>query len=175
MKLNITKELININELLPSYGNRADSNIIWMEEMKLFKVNEYRSQAGHRYITGLRFSDQLIVAIKYAEWNQWTYINDLEIFTFDGKNPILLDKKNFKKEFYNEDMVREQVKIMVRNALESKAKTIGKEFSESELSGQIETVVNDTYRSFLKGAYPMDRIKIIARKSIGMGQTSISL
>lgn len=175
MKLNITKELININDLLPSYGNRADSNIIWMEEMKLFKVNEYRSAAGHRYFTGLRFSDQLIVAVKYAEWHQWTYINDLEIFTFDGKTPILLDKKSFKKEFYKEDMIREQVKIMVSNALQSKAKMVGKDFNETELESQIENVVNDTYRSFLKGEYPVDRIKSIAQKSISMGQTSINL
>lgn len=175
MKLNITKDLININELLPSYGNRAESGIVWMESMKLFKVNEYRSEAGHRYITGLRFSDQLIVAIKYAEWKQWTYINDLEIFTFDGKNPVLLDKKCFKKEFFHEDLVREQVKVMVRNALQSKAKMIGKEFDENELKSQIESVVDDTYRSFLKGEYPVDRIKSVAQKSISMGQTSISL
>lgn len=168
MKTNFTSSLTSnvMTELFPTIGTSVpSSNVpIWMPSMKIFKVSEYTSKAGHRYLKGLRFSDNLAVVFSFSFWNTWTYLNEIEVYRFNGNSLELADRRKCDKQFYEEDFLKNEVKEMVRGIVESSLLMNGQDSNAMVLESQIEELVEGTCRPLKE--YDRSRLDMCVRKAL---------
>ncbi len=142
-----------MDSLFPTMGTQPSAhNVIWMESERLFKLNEYVSARGHRYITGLRFSNNLAVVVKYSFWNTWQYLDNIEVYRFEGYELKLLDSKKFEKTFYSSELIHQEVSEIVGKAIKAAARVNNSEINVDVQ--MLEKMVTDTERSFVNGEYP---------------------
>lgn len=135
--------------VLPTFGSPRKHTPIWDEGQKMFIVNQYESEAGHRYIEGIRFCENIVVKEKVGLWNSWIYINSLEVYAFNGKKLDLIQKSDYPKQFRDEAFVRSETVRMVGNYITGCAKATGMKISETEVDEMATRVVNGAYHSFL--------------------------
>ncbi len=112
----INKDLFD--SILPTFGNQRVHVPVWDKGQKMFLCEEYESANGHRYYKGVRFCDRIVVVEKVGLYHSWTYIDGIEIYAFNGKRLELVQKKDYEKEFRNEEFIRKESEIMVRNYIE---------------------------------------------------------
>lgn len=136
-----------MSDLFPTIGSSAKSKApMWMPSMQVFKISEYVSDAGHRYLKGLRFSNNLAVAFSFSFWNTWTYLNEIEVYRFNGSSVELVDRRKCEKKFYEADFLKGEVKDMVRGIVESSLLMNGQAGDVTALESQINDLVEGTYR-----------------------------
>ena len=168
MKTKMTSSLTSnvMTDLFPTIGISASSSNVpmWMPSMKIFKVSEYTSAAGHRYLKGLRFSNNLAVAFSFSFWNTWTYLNEIEVYRFNGNSIELADRRKCDKQFYEEDFLKNEVKEMVRGIVESSLRMNGQDSNVMALESQIEELVEGTYRPLKE--YDRNRLEMCIKKAL---------
>lgn len=142
-----------MDSLFPKIGESVAFNRpIWMENDRIFKLNEYVSNAGHRYVTGLRFSDQVAVIIKKSYWNSWTYLDSVEVYHFNEFNLEVIGTKKFDKQFYSNEAIHSAVADVIRDHIISSAKMNNSNIAIDERI--VEQMTTQTERSFNNGEYP---------------------
>lgn len=173
MKTKMTSSLTSnvMTDLFPTIGISASSSNVpmWMPSMKIFKVSEYTSAAGHRYLKGLRFSNNLAVAFSFSFWNTWTYLNEIEVYRFNGNDIELVDRRKCDKQIYEEDFLRNEVKDMVRAIVESSLMMNGQVGDTKSIDSQIEELVDGTYRPLKE--YDRTRLDMCVRKALPSGNS----
>ena len=173
MKTKMTSSLTSnvMTDLFPTIGISATSSNVpmWMPSMKIFKVSEYTSAAGHRYLKGLRFSNNLAVAFSFSFWNTWTYLNEIEVYRFNGNDIELVDRRKCDKQIYEEDFLRNEVKDMVRAIVESSLMMNGLVSDTKAIDSQIDELVEGTYRPLEE--YDRSRLDMCVRKALPSGNS----
>lgn len=144
---NITNSLFD--SMLPTFGTAGNNLPVWNEGQKMFISSEYESKAGHRYYKGLRFCEQLAVVEQVGLYHTWTYIDGIEVYTFDGKKPKLIGKRQFEKAFYNSDFIKEQTTQMVSDYLRGQIKMQNVNVPALRIETEAKSVVERSYMSFL--------------------------
>ena len=102
-----------LDSVLPTFGNTKDNTPIYDEAQKMFISSPYTSAAGHSYYKGLRFTDRIVMIEKIGTYYNWTYIDGVELYAFNGTEKVLIAKKQFEKEFYNMEQIKREVKQML--------------------------------------------------------------
>ena len=144
---NITNNVLD--SILPVFGNPRTNLPVWNESQKMFITSEYESQAGNRYYKGIRFSNRLVIIEKVGLYHTWTYIDEVELYAFDGKQPVLIGNKKFEKEFYDVDIIRNSCKQMLKHYLMGQMKMMKTSCKDEQLENMAEQWIADSYRSFL--------------------------
>ena len=144
---NITNNVLD--SILPTFGNPRNNLPIWNESQKMFITSEYESQSGNRYYKGIRFSNRLVIIEKVGLYHTWTYIDEIEIYAFDGKRPVLIGNQKFEKEFYNPSLIKDACKKSLTNYLSGQMKMMKTACDESRLENMAVQWIDDSYRSFL--------------------------
>lgn len=141
--------------VLPTYGNaRQMPAPIWDEGQKMFLCDEYETAKGHRHYCGVRFCDRIAIVEKAALAYNWTYINSLELYAFDGNKMVLVQKKDYELSTYrNEELIRRDSEQMVRDVLKGIAKANGSHTSDEEIETFAKELVGRCYQSFLEEDY----------------------
>ncbi len=143
----INKNLFD--NILPTIGNPRVHFPTWDEGQKMFICNEYESASGHRYYLGIRFCDRIVIVEKVGLYHNWTYIDGIELYAFNGQKMELIQKRDYDKVFRNEAFIRQESELMVKDYLTGvmKAQRI---CSPSELiAEQACSLVEGCYKSFL--------------------------
>ena len=143
----INKDLFD--SILPTFGNPRVHVPVWDEGQKMFLCEEYESANGHRYYKGVRFCDRIVVVEKVGLYHSWTYIDGIEIYAFNGKRLELVQKKDYEKEFRNEEFIRKESEIMVRNYIEGVLKAQKSSMPQAELEEKSKAIIDGCYKSFL--------------------------
>ena len=78
----INKDLFD--SILPTFGNQRVHIPVWDEGQKMFLCEEYESASGNRYYKGVRFCDRIVVVEKVGLYHNWTYIDGIEVYAFNG-------------------------------------------------------------------------------------------
>ena len=78
----INKDLFD--SILPTFGNQRFHIPVWDEGQKMFLCEEYESASGNRYYKGVRFCDRIVVVEKVGLYHNWTYIDGIEVYAFNG-------------------------------------------------------------------------------------------
>ena len=142
-----------LDTILPVMGSTpsaiAKTDIIWDENQRMFITNQYTSAAGHTYYLGVRFCDQFITVIHVGMYYNWTYLDGIDIYAFDGYEKRLISQKKFGKEFYNEVLVRRTVEETLANHVSAQAKMLGKNIDIKEIGPEISRLVDKSYCSLL--------------------------
>ncbi|MFZ4548527.1 MAG: hypothetical protein ACOYN4_13870 [Bacteroidales bacterium] len=95
-----------LDRILPTYGNPRENIPIYDSTQKMFLSNTYTSESGNMYYKGLRFSERLVMLEHVGLYKNWTYIDEVEIYAYDGTQMTLIGKKKFDKQFYNPETIK---------------------------------------------------------------------
>ena len=161
----ITKDFLD--DILPPYGTPARQlRPVWDSSQKMFIFDEYESQSGNHYYRGIRFCDRIAIVEKVGMYYQWTYIDALVLYAFNGRQLQLIQKREFGKEFHDADKIRGVTEEMVTDFLKGMLKMSRISMPEEKVKEQAKGLVNLCYRDFNDGGYPprlMQTIPAIAQ------------
>ncbi len=150
-----------LNSVLPTYGNPRANVPVWNEGQKMFIFDEYESAAGHRYYRGLRICQQMAIVENVGLYHNWTYIDSMELYVFDGTKLKLVQKKEYDKVFRSEEFVRQESQDMLEKYLEAAMKVSGNSVPVSEVKTLAGQLVEQSFKSLLDSDYPVRLMKIL--------------
>ena len=143
----INKNLFD--SILPTFGNQRVHLPVWDEGQKMFICNEYESASGHRYYLGIRFCDRIVIVEKVGLYHNWTYIDGIELYAFNGQKMELIQKRDYDKVFRNEAFIRQESELMVKEFLTGVMKTQRICTPSEQIAEQAQTLISGCYKSFL--------------------------
>lgn len=150
------------DSLLPAFGEKSTTSYpIWDEAQKMFIFNQYESNAGHRYYSGVRLSNQLLIVERSGLWNTWHYLNSIELYRYNGKGVDLIQKRTYDKVFHSADKVRSESEKMLVDYFKGQLKQANKKISSQQLEEMAAKAVADSYKSFLDADYALPLIQVI--------------
>ena len=135
----INKDLFD--SILPTFGNQRVHIPVWDEGQKMFLCEEYESASGNRYYKGVRFCDRIVVVEKVGLYHNWTYIDGIEVYAFNGTRLELVQKRDYDKVHRNEEFIRKELETMVRC------------MPQEELEEKAKSIIDGCYKSFLDSDY----------------------
>lgn len=148
---NISNSLFD--SILPAFGSVGNNLPVWNEGQKMFISSEYESAAGNRYYKGLRFCEQLAVIEVVGLYHTWTYIDGIEIYAFDGKQPKLVGKRQYDKTFYSTEFIKEQTEQMVADYIHGQIKIQDISIPIVRIKENARGIVERCYTSFLSDEF----------------------
>ncbi|MCQ2216351.1 MAG: hypothetical protein MJZ31_10610 [Bacteroidales bacterium] len=143
----INKDLFE--SILPTFGSPRVHIPVWDEEQKMFLCEDYETANGHRYYKGVRFCDRIVIVEKVGLFHNWTYIDGIEIYAFNGTRLELVQKKDYEKEFRNEGFIRKETEAMVSNYFKGVLKAQKSSMPQTELDEKVKMIIDGCYKSYL--------------------------
>lgn len=138
-----------LDSVLPSFGNTRKVNTpVYDNSQKMFIIDEYESAAGHRYYRGIRLCERVVFVETIGMYHNWTYIDSLELYVFNGEKLALVQKKDYDKVFRKESDIKADSEAMLRDYLRGQAKTAGTVIADEHLQQQVHQLVEGCYKSF---------------------------
>lgn len=139
--------------LCPFGEKRSDQMPIWNEGQKMFITDEYESAAGHRYYSGIRFCERLAIVEKIGNYHTWTYIDEIEIYSFDGEERKLMGSRKYNKKFYDAEFIKKETKEMVEEVVKAQSKLGQLQVNEESIKNFADSIVERSYTSLLDESY----------------------
>lgn len=136
-----------LDNVLPRFGNAKENIPVYNESQKMFISSNYTSAAGHLYYKGIRFSDRLVMIEQVGLYHNWTYIDGIELYAFDGNERVLIAKKQYDKEFYNLELIRSDVKQMLQSYFKSQNLFKNERVSDEFILEYSDQTVNSLYEN----------------------------
>ena len=150
-----------IDSVLPTFGQpRTAKTPVWNESQKMFITDQYVSAAGNTYYLGVRMSNRFVTILHIGLYHNWTYINEVEVYAFNGKERELIGKTKI-DQFYNEDLVRAATEQLLGDYLGSQMKMNGIDTNAKQLESQVKSLVDSSYCSMFKGEELVGRLEAI--------------
>lgn len=142
------------DSILPAYGENRTVNLpTWDEGQKMFLVSEYESAAGHRYYCGIRFCEHVVFVEKVGMYHNWTYLDSLELYAFNGEKLVLIQKRDYEKEFRNEAKIKSESESMICDYLTGQSKMSQSLVPASQIKEYAKSLVCGCYQSYLSKDY----------------------
>lgn len=139
--------------ILPTFGNQRVHVPTWDNGQKMFICDEYESAKGNRYYRGVRFCERVVIVEKVGLYHNWTYIDSIELYAFNGKKLELIQKRDYDKVHRNEEFIRKESKAMVYDFLTSALKLQRITAPIEDVEAQVNTLIEGCYKSFLDSDY----------------------
>lgn len=149
------------NSILPTFGNPRANVPTWDNGQRMFICNEYESQNGNRYYRGFRFCDRIVIVEKVGLFHNWTYIDGIELYAFNGRKLELIQKKDYEKVFRNEEFIQHESQEMIKDFLSGAAKAKNASIPVEEIDAQAKSLVDDCYKSFLDADFNISLTQIL--------------
>lgn len=164
----LTKAITNdlFDQILPTFGNPRVHIPRWDEGQKMFICDEFESQSGKHYYKGIRFCERLVIVEKVGLFHNWTYIDGLELYAFNGSQLELVQKRDYEKTFREEAFIRSESENMVRCYFQGALKVHGGSVDQEHLTAQAKTIVDNCYKSFLDNDFNLKLTQIVPRISM---------
>ena len=86
---------------------------------------------------------------KVGLYHNWTYIDSIELYAFNGTKLELIQKRDYDKTFRNEDFIRTESMQMVKDFLTGIAKTQRTYVFEEQVALHAKSLIDGCYKSFL--------------------------
>ena len=137
------------DSILPTFGSPRIHIPVWDNSQKMFICNEYESANGHRYYCGIRFCDRIVIVERVGLYHNWTYIDSIELYAFNGTKLELIQKRDFDKVFRNEDFIRSESMQMVVDFMKGIAKTQRTCLPAEQIATEAKSLIDGCYKSFL--------------------------
>ena len=150
-----------LDNILPVYGNARINEPIWDEGQKMFIIDEHESFSGNRSYRGVRFSDRVGLVDQIGKFYNWTYINSIELYAFNGANLELIQERSYKRKFRDDKMIRLESEDMVRGYLAGMYKAKNELTPEGGHEMLAKVLVDACYKSFLDEDFNMRLVEIL--------------
>ena len=148
----ILTKAINENlfdSILPAYGNARVRIPAWDNGQRMFICDEHDSSSGHRYYRGVRFCDRIVIVEKVGLFHNWTYIDGIELYAFNGHRLELIQKRDYDKVFRSEEFIRRESCQMVVDFLSGIMKMQRSCVSAERVEAHARELIDGCYKSFL--------------------------
>ena len=155
----ISKNLFD--SILPTFGSPRVHVPAWDNGQKMFICDEYESETGNYYYRGIRFCDRIVIVEKVGLYHNWTYIDGIELYAFNGRKLELIQKKDYEKQFRKEEFVKKESEEMVKNYLTATLKMHGLSVPEKQVEENAQSLVGNCYKSFLDSDYNAQLMQIL--------------
>lgn len=155
----ISKNLFD--NVLPKFGAPRVHGPIWDDGQKMFICDEVENAKGNRYYRGIRFCDRIVIVEKVGLFHNWTYIDGIELYAFNGKKPKLIQKRDYEKMHRNEQFIRAESVGMVRDYLNGMLKAKHAMVPAEEVELQASSLVDECYKSFLDSDFNTRLMQIL--------------
>ena len=86
-------------------------------------------------------------------YHNWTYIDGIEVYAFNGTRLELVQKRDYDKVHRNEEFIRKELETMVRNFFEGVLKAQRSCMPQEELEEKAKSIIDGCYKSFLDSDY----------------------
>lgn len=149
-----------LDSILPTFGNARVKTPIWNESQHMFITDQYTSAAGNTYYLGVRFSDRFVTILHIGLYHNWTYINEIETYAFDGQERMLIGKTKIDK-FYNEQLVRSTTENLLSTYIEGQMKLNGASIDKEQLDTKVKQLVDNSYCSMLDDSNTIKRLEAV--------------
>lgn len=151
-----------LDSVLPTYGNPRKDTPIYDNSQRAFICDQYESTKGHRYYKSLRFCDRLAIVEKVVLAYNWTYINGIEIYAFNGDQFELIQKKDFEcSTYHSTELVKEEATKMLEAYFDSALKTSGSTMPKEQIKEEAKSVIASSYKSLLDEDYNLRLTQIL--------------
>lgn len=137
-----------LDSILPTFGQPLDSAPIWNESQHMFLTDQYTSAAGNTYYKGVRFCDRFVTIIHFGIYHNWTYVNEVELYAFNGKERKLIGKTKIDN-YYHEETVRATTEKLLSNYINSQYLLNGIKADQKQVDTQVKELVDKSYISLL--------------------------
>jgi hypothetical protein len=135
--------------ILPTFGSPRIHIPVWDNSQKMFICNEYESANGHRYYCGIRFCDRIVIVERVGLYHNWTYIDSVELYAFNGTKMELIQKRDYEKVFRNEEFIRSESMQMVVDFMKGIAKSQRTCLPAEQITTEAKSLIDGCYKSFL--------------------------
>ena len=148
-----------LDKILPTFGNSRENIPVYSDSQKMFMSSHYTSASGNMYFKGLRFTDRLVMVEKVGLYKNFSYIDSIEVYAFDGESKVLIGKMDYEKVFYNAERIKEDTAAIIENYLEDSARITGVQLDDMRIKQQAMQLLDAMYENplrsamALKGAY----------------------
>lgn len=143
----ISKNLFD--SILPTFGCPRVHVPAWDNGQKMFICDEYESANGNRYYRGIRFCERVVIVEKVGLFHNWTYIDNIELYAFNGKKLELFQKRDYDKVYRNEQFIRTKSENMVKDYLAGILKAQHTSIPAEEVETQAKGLIEGCYKSYL--------------------------
>lgn len=151
-----------LDMILPTYGNPRQSDApIWDENQHMFITNQYTSAAGNTYYMGVRIADKFVTILHIGLYHTWTYLDEVEIYVFDGREKLLAGKKKLDKQFYSDDLARAVTQELMGNYIQTQMQMTGTMMSQEDIENHTKMLVEKSYLSMVNDPTVSQRLSDI--------------
>ena len=147
----INKELFD--RILPTYGNPRMAVPIWDNGQNMFLCDEYESDNGNRYYRGIRFCENIVIIEKVGLFHNWTYIDGIELYAFNGTCLELVQKRDYDKTYRKEEFIRKESEQMLCDFISAYLKMQNVVVPIEEIRERAQAIIDGCYKSFLDNDY----------------------
>ena len=148
------------DSILPTYGNPRVKTPIWNESQRMFITDQYTSAGGNTYYLGVRFTDRFVTILHIGLYHNWTYINEVEVYAFDGNERKLIGKTSI-DQYYDEEKIRSTTKELLHDYILGQIKLNGGNINYKQLESHVNELVQKSYFSLLEDANTPKRLEAI--------------
>ena len=141
-----------LDKILPKFGNARENIPIYCDSQKMFMSSHYTSAAGNMYYKGLRFTDRLVMIEKVGLYKNFSYIDSIEIYAFNGEEKVLIGRMDYDKVFYNVDRIKEDATTLIGNYLEDSARITGALMNETQIKHKSTELLQQMYENPIRSA-----------------------
>ena len=141
-----------LDKILPTFGNSRENIPVYSDSQKMFMSSHYTSASGNMYFKGLRFTDRLVMVEKVGLYKNFSYIDSIEVYAFDGESKVLIGKMDYEKVFYNAERIKEDTAAIIENYLEDSARITGAQLDDVRIKQQAMQLLDAMYENPLRSA-----------------------
>lgn len=141
-----------LDKILPTFGNTRENIPIYCDSQKMFISSHYTSAAGNMYYKGLRFTDRIVMVEKVGLYKNFSYIDSVEVYAFNGTERVLIGKVDYDKVFYNADQIKMDTKAIIANYLEDSARIAGSLLDSARAKQQANELLDKMYENPIRSA-----------------------
>lgn len=149
-----------LDSVLPTYGKPRWNAPIWNESQRMFITEQYTSAAGNTYYLGVRFTERFVTILHIGLFRNWTYINEVETYAFNGQERVLVGKTKLDV-YYDEGLIRTTTEKLLGDYLEGQYRLKGSVADRQKLDHQVKELVDDSYRSMLDNENALRQLEAV--------------
>lgn len=145
----------------------SGSSLTYNAVKNVYLTQGWTSAAGNFYYRGVRFCDRIVIVEKVGLFHNWTYIDSIEIYAFNGTKLELVQKRDYEKVHRNEEFIRAESEAMLKSYFEGVMKTQNVSIPSQQVEEQAKAIIDRSYKSFLESDFNTRLTQILPQ--IGQG------
>ena len=112
----------------------GDNRLTYNTEKNIYLTQGFESVGGNVYYKGMRCSDRLVIVYSLGQGWKYLFLNQIDIYGFNGKEKVLLATKSFYCHTFSESSARNIAVNMLEEFLQGQKLMIGASVSDSEIN-----------------------------------------